>query len=239
MITDCIQNKGSKKVLTEPLNVFLAIITAVVITVSLQLSVVTFSKLGNKEEIKPELVVGWLMQAQKKTEINNRKPVSKQPVAPVKKNIIKKPLEKKVNKPVPYKKKTYSPLATKVDRKKVEKQIEPENEKITNNEAIENSQDVPIPAPVFKLTEVPRFLHKEPLVYPEAMRSLGNAGIVELSVLIDKYGTVRKVTIVDSGGVEFDKQAKIALLASTFIAAKIKDKPVAAILKLSVKFNLI
>jgi len=113
---------------------------------------------------------------------------------------------------------------------------------ITNNKSVKanaESNNLPTPVPIFKLTEAPRFLHKEPLEYPESMRTLGNAGIVKLSVLIDKYGVVRKVTIVESAGNEFDDQAKKAILASTFFAAKIKDEPVASILKLSVKFNLI
>jgi len=217
-----------------------ALLLGLVITASLQLSIIVFSELQPPEKVTPELLVNWLTLPQKRASMQNKKPVPVKP-APVKsaQQIKKKVVKKEVRrKPVQRKKNTYSALAKKVAEIKPSRQ---ENI-ITNNKSVKanaESNNLPTPVPIFKLTEAPRFLHKEPLEYPESMRTLGNAGIVKLSVLIDKYGVVRKVTIVESAGNEFDDQAKKAILASTFFAAKIKDEPVASILKLSVKFNLI
>ena len=221
----------------ENVPILIALFCGLVIVSLLQLSITFFSKLKRTEKIEPELNVSWLMPVQKKIDTERHKSV---PVIP--KPVTNKSITKKKTKLNPKKniKKTYSPLATKVEKQKINKEKqEKDNGSVNKNKITENTPLIPIPTPIFKLTDVPRFLHKEPLIYPESMRTLGNSGVVKLNVLIDKYGVARKVTIIESAGEEFDRQAKIAILASTFIAAKIKDKPVAALLKLSIKFNLI
>ena len=102
-----------------------------------------------------------------------------------------------------------------------------------------DTDSLPEPVPIFRLTDVPRFLHRETPVYPEAMRMTGSSGVVELAVLIDKFGNVRQVTVVKSAGELFDQAAIAAVWASTFIAARVDDQPVAAILKMPVKFRLL
>ncbi len=102
-----------------------------------------------------------------------------------------------------------------------------------------DSDSLPEPVPIFRLTDVPRFLHRETPVYPEAMRATGSSGVVELAVLIDKFGNVRQVTVLKSAGELFDQAAIAAVRASTFIAARVDDQPVAAILKMPVKFRLL
>lgn len=102
-----------------------------------------------------------------------------------------------------------------------------------------DTDSLPEPVPIFRLTDVPRFLHRETPVYPEAMRATGSSGVVELAVLIDKFGNVRQVTVLKSAGELFDQAAIAAVRASTFIAARVEDKPVAAILKMPVKFRLL
>ena len=111
-------------------------------------------------------------------------------------------------------------------------------------EPVESSQaadadKLPQPVPIFRLTDVPRFLHRETPVYPEAMRATGSSGVVELAVLIDKFGNVRQVTVLKSAGALFDQAAIAAVRASTFIAARVDDQPVAAILKMPVRFRLL
>jgi len=96
----------------------------------------------------------------------------------------------------------------------------------------------PTPAPIFTLTQLPRFLHREKLIYPEIMRADGLSGIVRLEALIDKKGHVREVSILNSAGRDFDAEAKRAILSSSFYPAKIENKPVAVLLRLPVKFNL-
>jgi len=98
---------------------------------------------------------------------------------------------------------------------------------------------LPTPVPVFRLTQAPRFLHRETPVYPETMRVQGISGAVKLEVLIDKEGRVRKVNILTSAGKYFDEAAKQAILASSFYPAKVKKKPVPVLLRLPVKFDLL
>ncbi len=99
-------------------------------------------------------------------------------------------------------------------------------------------QSLPTPVPIFQLTQAPRFLHREAPVYPEVMRVQGVSGVVKLEALIDKKGRVRKVHILKSVGKAFDEAAKRAILASSFYPAKVKNRPVAVLLRLPVKFNL-
>ena len=100
-------------------------------------------------------------------------------------------------------------------------------------------QTMPVPVPIFKLTEAPQFLHRENLIYPENMRSSGITGVVKLAVLIGKEGNVYRVKVLKSAGDEFDEAAKIALLSSTFIPAKMGKKNVAVELRMPVKFRLL
>lgn len=97
----------------------------------------------------------------------------------------------------------------------------------------------PIPVPIFSLTQAPRFLHREMPAYPEIMRASGSSGIVKLEALIDKEGRVREASVVQSAGVYFDEAAKKAILASRFYPAKIGSEPVAVLLRVPVKFELL
>ncbi len=97
---------------------------------------------------------------------------------------------------------------------------------------------LPTPVPIFKLTQAPRFLHREDPVYPEAMRIQGISGSVKLEALIDKDGRVREVNILKTGGKHFDEAARNAILASSFYPAKVESEAVAVLLRLPVKFNL-
>ncbi len=98
---------------------------------------------------------------------------------------------------------------------------------------------LPDPVPFFKITQSPQFLHREIPEYPENMRATGRKGIVILSVLIDKLGKVRKVTVLESGGEHFDKAAIKGMNASSFIPAKIDGKSVAVLLRMPVEFRLL
>lgn len=126
------------------------------------------------------------------------------------------------------------PQSKSIPLKKVQNKI---LEKIITQQQIEPS--LPVPVPIFKLTAVPQFLHKEALVYPEVMRSSGITGIVKLAILIGKEGKVYQVTVIKSAGEAFDEAAKKALLASTFVPAKVGDKKVAVELRMPVKFRLL
>ena len=105
---------------------------------------------------------------------------------------------------------------------------------------VEPTEDaLPNPVPIFQLTQAPRFLHQETPVYPEIMRTQGISGIVKLEALIDKEGRVRKVNILTSAGKHFDEAARQAILASSFYPAEVENSPVAVLLRLPVKFDLL
>jgi len=172
----------------------------------------------------------------------------KQPPSPEPK---KQPMPKKplVKKPSPPPKPELSPQAKKVEEEmppetvehepeeeiveKIEETAEPAPAEATPPMLIEPAEDaLPNPVPIFKLTQAPRFLHREIPAYPEAMRTQGISGIVKLEALIDKK-------ILKSAGKYFDEAAKHAILASTFYPAEVENKPVAVLLRLPVQFDLL
>jgi len=181
-------------------------------------------------EEKPLLVLN-LMQLPAKP-LPQPKKITPKKTPPIKKTVPKKKIPKKVvKKTIPFKPTPPKP---------VEKPQPPVVETVIKAPPIPEKpvEPLPTPEPIFKLTELPHFLHREAPVYPEAMRAAGRSGVVKLEALIDKQGKVRRVTIMTSAGAAFDRAAKVAILASTFSAAKIGKKVVAVRLRLPVRFSL-
>ncbi len=135
------------------------------------------------------------------------------------------------------------PVAHKPEEKVVEKIVEtnePPSTEPTPPMLIEPTENaLPTPVPIFQLTQAPRFLHRQTPVYPETMRRQGISGIVKLEALIDKEGRVRKVNILTSAGKYFDEAARQAILASSFYPAEVENEPVAVLLRLPVRFDLL
>lgn len=160
------------------------------------------------------------------TTTKKQRPPVKKTLKKLPKKIRKKPEPKHINKTRPAIKNTTPDLKNISTQPAVDTGNEPDEEVL------------PSPMPFFKLSDLPRFLHREKPIYPEDMRSRGNTGTVELSVLIDKTGKVRKITILKSAGESFDQAAIQAIYASSFMPAMIDGKPVTALLKMPVKFKL-
>lgn len=99
-------------------------------------------------------------------------------------------------------------------------------------------ESLPEPAPLAKLTAMPRFIHQEQPVYPHVLRAAGREGVVRLELLIDAKGVVRKVTVLKSAGDAFDEAAIAAMKNSSFAPAEIEGKAVAVKLRLPIKFRL-
>ncbi len=97
---------------------------------------------------------------------------------------------------------------------------------------------VPVPVPLFRLTAMPRFAHKELPVYPSDMLRGGKEAVVQLEVLIDKEGKVREITILHSAGESFDEAAKYAIRNSTFIPGQVAGEAVASLYRAPVTFKL-
>ncbi len=201
-------------------------------TISLLLSVQLFSANQNitKNE-RPLLVI----------DLVNWKPAEK----PVEKKQAPPPKERPKPKPKPIKKPPMKPVE-KVALNPVKK-VEPEPEPVKETspepvieEQIKTASEeiLPTPVPIFQLSDMPQYLHKETPVYPPAMRTLGKTATVKLEAYIDKKGKVREVTIIKSAGEAFDQAAKKAIWASTFSPAKADGKAVAVLLRLPVEFKL-
>jgi len=224
-----------------------ALFAGVLLPISLILTIPMFfkSELKPVTEKAPVVIEMMALQMPKKVV----EPTKKVKPVPKVKKVVKKPIPKPTPKKVPKKiiKKTMLAKAKPVKKEIVEtKKLPPvkEIEKIAElpKEIVPEKVSpptMPVPVPIFKLTEAPQFLHRENLVYPENMRSLGITGVVKLAVLIGKEGNVYRVKVLKSAGDEFDEAAKMALLASTFIPAKMGNKNVAVELRMPVKFRLL
>jgi len=198
------------------------------------------------EERLPVMIDFLVMQktelpgiAEKKPPVKSKIKSEAQPIAP-EEEIIKQQ-EETVSVPEQAKKNTDTGKITPESENQNTKTNVSEDKKLINNQAkleISTDEGLPDAVPFFKLTESPQFLHRETPVYPESMRASGRRGVVILSVFIDKTGKVRKVTVLESGGEQFDIAAIHGMQASSFIPAKIDGKAVAVILKMPVEFRL-
>ena len=136
---------------------------------------------------------------------------------------------------IPEKEMPTTPLPT-----EVQPEPTPQAEPVPVIQAKPNTQPAPLPKPVpiFQLTSMPRFARYVEPEYPASMRSLGQDAIVKVEVLINSKGQPRKVTILQSGGAEFDNAVTTALMQSTFIPGNVQGKPVAVLWRTQVKFRL-
>lgn len=96
----------------------------------------------------------------------------------------------------------------------------------------------PRPVPFFKLTDPPRFLHREPPLYPQEMQVIGRTGSVKVEALIDEQGAVVRVTVLRTAGEAFDRAAIAAVLASRFAPGKVNGTPVSVLYRTEVHFRL-
>lgn len=162
---------------------------------------------------------------------------SKQP-SPIKPKKVKKIAKDAPTHPLP-KSAQHTKEMIKEKPLKTEKSVKPTKAQAPSLVLTPGLEDsLPNPVPIFTLTQLPRFLHREQPVYPEVMRSDGISGVVRLEALIDKKGQVRRVNILHSAGEYFDTEARRAIFSSSFYPAKIQNRPVAVLLRLPVKFDL-
>lgn len=196
-------------------------------------------------EPRPLLVVGltaWpvpFKQEQQQPTPPKQQPVPEKPA--LKKTPLPKPepspQTKKVVKELPAEAVEHEPKEEITEE--VEKTVEQTPSEPTPPMLIEPTEEaLPTPMPIFKLTQAPRFLHRQQPFYPETMRTQGISGTVRLEALIDKKGRVREVNILKSAGTHFDQAAKQAILDSIFYPAEVEGEAVAVLLRLPVTFNL-
>jgi len=175
------------------------------------------------------------------TPLKKPKPIVKKKPTPK-----SKPIRKKESKPKPIKKPVLTEKITPVEKEPEPKPVEEpiidpdpiiEPEPILEEEFIDD-QSLPIPTPMFKLSDPPRELEKGRPIYPPSMRATGKTVIVNMELFIDVRGRVRRVKIIKSGGDVFDEAAKNAALKWKYIPGNIKGRPVAVIMKRNIRFSL-
>lgn len=204
---------------------------------------------------KPQIIeldfLAWQQPApqkttpQKKVE-KEKKPKPRPKPKPVKKKAKPLPLPKPKPKKTPQKPMPKPALSESVIPEKIKPKpapietppiIEQKNTPTSRSDVISKAP-LPTPIPIFKLTSLPRMLHRQTPVYPPAMKQEGKEATVKLEILLDIKGLVRKVVIKKSGGEAFDLAAIAAIKSSTFMPANINGKPVAVLMKIPVKFRL-
>ncbi len=94
------------------------------------------------------------------------------------------------------------------------------------------------PVPVYQLTGLPRFIHKEKPVYPASLRHQGREATVKLEIYIDANGQIRNIKLLKSAGPDFDQAAINAIHASTFAPGNVNGKPVPVLMRMPIRFKL-
>lgn len=74
--------------------------------------------------------------------------------------------------------------------------------------------------------------------YPERARFLGRESDVKLAVTVEADGALSDVTVVRSGGDEFDREALAAIRRERWLPARRAGEPVAAVVTFTVRFRL-
>ncbi len=95
-----------------------------------------------------------------------------------------------------------------------------------------------IPETQFGQSGAPAFLHRVDPEYPFLARRLGKEGRVVLRLLIDRYGKLQDVEVIEGAGFGFSEAAIAAVKKSTFAPAYTNGEKIAMRAILSVLFHL-
>ena len=94
------------------------------------------------------------------------------------------------------------------------------------------------PVPVYELSKAPTFKSKVEPKYPDQARRAGIEGTVQLEILIDEHGRVRKVKVLKSPGHGLERAAIAAVSKSKFHPGVINGKAVPVKIKIPYRFVL-
>ena len=86
-------------------------------------------------------------------------------------------------------------------------------------------------------TGAPRFMYREPPVYPMLARKLGREGRVLLRITLDESGRQKSIEVIERSGFGFTDAAVAALKKSVFLPARKDGKNVAARVLVPVRFR--
>ncbi|HVZ75580.1 MAG TPA: energy transducer TonB [Polyangia bacterium] len=82
---------------------------------------------------------------------------------------------------------------------------------------------LPVPVPDIYITEEPKLLSDVKVAFPPEAQRMGLEGVVEMKLLLDEKGDVRKVTITKPAGHGFDELAREAAKKFKFTPARTSD----------------
>ena len=94
------------------------------------------------------------------------------------------------------------------------------------------------PVPVYELSSAPSFSNKVEPQYPDEAKRKEIEGVVQLEVLIDENGKVRKVKVLKSPGYGLERAAIVALTKSRFKPGIMNGKAVPVRIKIPYRFVL-
>lgn len=94
------------------------------------------------------------------------------------------------------------------------------------------------PVPVYELSKAPTFKNKVEPKYPDQAKRDGIEGTVQLEILIDEGGRVRKVKVIKSPGHGLERAAIAAVSKSRFNPGLINGRAVPVKIKIPYKFLL-
>jgi TonB family protein len=136
-----------------------------------------------------------------------------------------------------------------VIRKKINKIIEKkipskEPEKVnakpdsTSDENVVENETLPDIVPLAEVTRMPQFLNRIEPYYPEDERNAGKEALVITEIVVDTRGRILEVSIIKSGGAEFDQAVLNSINKSSFVPGYVDGSPVVVRLQIPFRFNL-
>lgn len=94
------------------------------------------------------------------------------------------------------------------------------------------------PVPVYELSQTPKFKTRVEPEYPPEAREKGVEGTVQLELLIDERGKVRKIRVLSKVGHGFEKAAVTAAIKSLFEPGRMNGRAVPVKIKVPYRFVL-
>ncbi len=107
-----------------------------------------------------------------------------------------------------------------------------------SDETVIENESLPDIVPLSEVTRMPQFLNRIVPSYPEDERNAGKEALVIAEIVVDTRGRILDVSIIKSGGTEFDLAVRNSIKKSSFVPGYVDGKPVVVRLQIPFRFNL-
>jgi len=127
-----------------------------------------------------------------------------------------------------------------IEKKLPGKKTEKTNSQPESNaeETVDENETLPDVVPLSEVTRMPQFLNRIVPYYPEDERNAGKEALVIAEIVVDTRGRILDVSIIKSGGAEFDQAVLSSINKSSFVPGYVDGKPVVVRLQIPFRFNL-